>query len=880
MNRNKKKAVASCLAATLAITALAPQGVGQAQNVKAQTFKQVTQEADLSEHEAAYGYYVDQSGTNQDNEAHMSVTSNASIGLLSGYLDLWTPGSEWYNGTKKNATILDENIKKAYEIAGARTEAQSQAAYDDEFNNQNYSMLSGLGEYEEAFVKGTGLTDDKKKWSPNAESELYDVADLIDLMRQRTAASTNSSKGFYKYPRPYRWNNETGEVVMTGFVETQVVPSIATDKKLAAKDAASDGGFPSGHTNAASISAYALAYAVPEKFDELLMRAADLGNNRIVAGMHSPLDVMGGHMTSKAVAASAIYNDTDVTAKAYKTAQEKLAKDFTIETATADTYAKYKENAALYKHYLTYDFEQINDKNVEMKVPKGAEGLLETRLPYLSDEERRYVIYTTGLESGYPLLDDAEGWGRVNLYTAANGYGALVKDTTVTMDASKGGYNAKDNWMNDISGTGALTKKGTGELVLAGTNSYAGGTNVEEGTMTITNKAAFGNGSVTNNSIVDEEVAGAVSIADDYTQGENATLKLTVDSASDVLNITDAAKFDGNLEITFAKDYTPAANTKLITAKSVSGKFDKVTINGLEGKEVAYTEDGLTIVDEGAATVSPSPSASSEASASPSASSEASVSPSASAEVSPSASASTAPSPTASAKATAKPSSAPKTDINTATITGINDVTATGNDITLPIVVTINGKTLVAGTDYTVEYEDNRNPGVASITITGTGSYTGTIIRSFTILAKKNASYTVSGTKYKVSKAQKDGKGTVQISKVNKKSASVVIKDTVEIGGVSYKVTGIANNAFKNSTKLKKVTLGKNITAIGKNAFAGCKKLKTIVIKSTKLKASSIGNKAFTGISSKAKIDVPNSKVKAYKKILMKKGVKSTAKVK
>lgn len=857
MYKSKKKIVSSCLVATLAITAVTPQGIGRAKDTNAQMLKQVTQEANLTAHEGAYGYYVDNSGTNQNDAAHMSVASNASIGLLSEYLELWTPGSEWYNGSKKNATVLNENINKAYEIAAERTVAQSQAAYDDEFNNQNYSMLSGLEEYEDDFIKGTGLTEDKKSWSPVAESELYDVADLIDLMRNRTAASTNSSKAYYKYPRPYRWNNETGEVVTTGFVESQVVPEIAIDKNLASKSASSDGGFPSGHTNAASISSYALAYAVPEKFDELIMRAADLGNNRIVAGMHSPLDVMGGHMTSKAVAASAIYNDTEVTKKAYETAQEKLTKDFEIKTATAEAYAEYKENAALYKHYLTYDFEQINDKNLEMKVPKGAEGLLETRLPYLSDEERRYVIYTTGLESGYPLLDDAEGWGRVNLYTASNGYGALLKDTTITMDASKGGYHAKDNWMNDITGTGALTKAGTGELVLAGANSFSGGTTVNEGSITITNKSAFGTGSVTNNSTINEEVVGTLDVADDYIQGENATLKLTVDSALDILNIADAAKFDGNLEITFAEGYTPAANTKIITAKSVSGTFDKVTIKGTEGKEVLYTADVVSIVDEGTAN-SPSPStgSSTEDDASPSPSADTSIAP------------------------TVKPSAPAKIDINTASITGINDVTATGSDITLPIVVTIGGKVLVAGTDYTVKYEGNRNPGAASIIITGTGNYTGVIIRNFTIFARKNASYTVSGTKYKVNSAKKDGKGTVQISSVNKKCTSIVVKDAVKIGGVSYKVTGIANNAFKNSTKLKKVTLGKNITSIGKNAFAGCKKLKTIVIKSTKLKANSIGNKAFAGVAAKAKIDVPNSKVKVYKKILLKKGVKKTAKIK
>ena len=103
-----------------------------------------------------------------------------------------------------------------------------------------------------------------------------------------------------------------------------------------------DGGFPSGHTNAAYLGTYALAYAVPEQYDELLMRAADLGNNRIVAGMHSPLDVMGGRMTATAVAAAALYNDTDgVADKAYKTAHTSLVTNTAVETANAETYETY-----------------------------------------------------------------------------------------------------------------------------------------------------------------------------------------------------------------------------------------------------------------------------------------------------------------------------------------------------------------------------------------------------------------------------------------------------------------------------------------------------------------------------------------------------------
>ena len=99
---------------------------------------------------------------------------------------------------------------------------------------------------------------------------------------------------------------------------------------------------------------------------------------------------------------------------------------------------------------------------------------------------------------------------------------------------------------------------------------------------------------------------------------------------------------------------------------------------------------------------------------------------------------------------------------------------------------------------------------------------------------------------------------------------------TISIGS---NVTTVGKNAFSNCAKLNKVTLGKNITTVSSKAFYKCKKLKTIVIKSKKLKT--LGNKSFSSINSKAKFDVPNSKVKTYKKLFKSKvGFKKTMKIK
>jgi hypothetical protein len=68
-----------------------------------------------------------------------------------------------------------------------------------------------------------------------------------------------------------------------------------------------DGGFPSGHTNSFYTQALSLGFLIPQRFQSMLSRASDGANNRIVAGMHSPLDVMGARIMAEAIAATNIY---------------------------------------------------------------------------------------------------------------------------------------------------------------------------------------------------------------------------------------------------------------------------------------------------------------------------------------------------------------------------------------------------------------------------------------------------------------------------------------------------------------------------------------------------------------------------------------------
>lgn len=132
---------------------------------------------------------------------------------------------------------------------------------------------------------------------------------------------------------------------------------------------------------------------------------------------------------------------------------------------------------------------------------------------------------------------------------------------------------------------------------------------------------------------------------------------------------------------------------------------------------------------------------------------------------------------------------------------------------------------------------------------------------------------------YKVTCA--DGKTfTVAFLKPKKGTKGTVkIPGSVTVNHVTYKVTAIAANAFKNQKKIKKVVIPSSVNRIGKTAFYGCKNLKNITIKTTKLTKKNVGSKAFSGIHAKAVIKVPKKKQSAYKKILKARGVTKKEKV-
>ena len=89
----------------------------------------------------------------------------------------------------------------------------------------------------------------------------------------------------------------------------------------------------------------------------------------------------------------------------------------------------------------------------------------------------------------------------------------------------------------------------------------------------------------------------------------------------------------------------------------------------------------------------------------------------------------------------------------------------------------------------------------------------------------------------------------------------------IDIQSITYKVTSIGANAFKNCKKLTKATIGTNVKVIKAKAFNNCPKLKTVTIKTALLTKKTASKKCFSKVSKRMVIKVPKKVKKVYTKI-------------
>ena len=86
--------------------------------------------------------------------------------------------------------------------------------------------------------------------------------------------------------------------------------------------------FPSGHTTYGYMGSILLAVLVPDRYQEMIARGAEYGNDRIIVGAHYAMDVLGGRTLAAYDLAHLLANDP-----AY---MNQPLRDFAKMTATSD----------------------------------------------------------------------------------------------------------------------------------------------------------------------------------------------------------------------------------------------------------------------------------------------------------------------------------------------------------------------------------------------------------------------------------------------------------------------------------------------------------------------------------------------------------------
>ena len=371
--------------------------------------------------------------------------------------------------------------------------------------------------------------------------------------------------------------------------------------------------FPSGHTQYAYTDGYLLAMLVPQQYQNMLLRASDYGNSRIVLGVHYPLDIIASRAfsaydlaqaftnpayinnaatTGTAINMPGLFTKAAAELQAYEAAQcgNTVAACAASKANTVNNpYLPSAANQALYQARLTYGlptltFAQAPREAAPANGPDasillaplygGSTAAARTIAPNgglygtLQTSTINQILVNTETNALTALYGtDLSYWARLDLYSAAGYFGNVAG--TLRMDAAD-----TLNTNVGVGSGGALYANGT----IAGLVTVNGG-GLLGGTGTVGSITTLSGGTVApGNSIGTLTVAGNAAFA----AGSTFQVEANAAGQSDRLAVGGAATLAGGTVqvLAAAGTYDPRTQYAILTAAGgVAGQFSGVTAN-------------------------------------------------------------------------------------------------------------------------------------------------------------------------------------------------------------------------------------------------------------------------------------------------------------
>ena len=360
----------------------------------------------------------------------------------------------------KDAFITDGNLAQLADGLGSTLGAayMARARYKDRrhFTNVTQSLADLI-----AYTNGTtredsnsakyffanATTDGKTPVSNEALEILKSIGGAPDVFGNdygRPAGSPGANA--FGNSRPFQTEPRTTPIMGADYFNVPADNTVYNRGPI--MDLIDSPSFPSGHTTYGYMGSVLLAVLIPDRYQQMMVRAVEYGNDRILMGAHYAMDVLGGRALAIYDLAHLLANDPRYVGRtmkgapvitnyqdALKAARVELIAALqagcgdTLQSCAKDDISRFNDpaaNAAFHAVTQTYGLPAVYPQRVGViedvgKLAPEAGYLLTMAFPSLTLEQANQILSETEGPGG-GFLDDGSEFGvysRLNLFAAA-----------------------------------------------------------------------------------------------------------------------------------------------------------------------------------------------------------------------------------------------------------------------------------------------------------------------------------------------------------------------------------------------------------------------------------------------------------------------------